>query len=265
MAAASSRPPRPKPPADPAKLVRAAAGGYATGDGRFTVEHASGGWMLTDAELTNELGLPLVRGPYPTLDVARAAVDALRSGPAPIYDLAERMAAMPARAARSADRPAPAPRSGRPAPRAAEPLPVVIREFRSRDGESLRTLWAAMGCRSLGDDDMSLRRFAQRNPGLLLVAAQGAAIVGSAMGGWDGRRGWIYHVATAEGHRRSGLATKLVRQVEAGLLAAGCRKVNVIVRDGNEAAAAFWNTLGYGLHEARQYGRELPEGEEGEA
>ena len=255
---------RPKAPPDPEKLARVAAGRYATGDGRFAVDQASGGWMLTDADRTNELGLPLVRGPFETLEAARAALEALRSGPAPISDLAERIAAIPKQ--RSADgaagRTGRAGRAGRaggspPPPKAPQVLPVIVREFRSRDGEGLRRLWEAAELRSLGDDEMSLRRFAQRNPGLFLVASQGSEIVGSAMGGWDGRRGWIYHVATSTAHRRAGLATKLVRQVEEAFVALGCPKVNVIVRDGNVAGAAFWTKLGYRLHDAHQFGREL--------
>ena len=256
MAGPTKKPPTPKAPPDPLKLARVAAGRYATGDGRFSVEQSSGGWMITDAEQANELGLPLVRGPFATLDAAREALTDARTGPAPISDLAERIAAIPRRAAAAKAGPKPGPSAAkRP-----EPLPVVVREFRSRDGDGLRSLWEGVGFRSLGDDDMSLRRFAQRNPGLFLVASQGADTVGSVMGGWDGRRGWIYHLATAPGHRRSGLATKLVRQVEAGLQALGCRRVNVIVLDGNDDGAAFWAATGYTSKAARQFVRELPEG-----
>ncbi len=49
---------------DPEKLKRETAGRYVSADGRFTVEQASGRWMTIDAETTDELGLPLVRGPF---------------------------------------------------------------------------------------------------------------------------------------------------------------------------------------------------------
>jgi ribosomal protein S18 acetylase RimI-like enzyme len=263
MADRSKKPPPPKAPPDPLKLARVSAGTYATGDGRFAVEQASGGWMLTDAEQTNELGLPLVRGPFATLDAARDALDALRSGPAPVSDLAERIAAMPKREARPG-RAAARKEAASPAvsPKTKAALPVVVREFRSRDGEGLRALWEHVGFSSLGDDDMSLRRFAQRNPGLLLVASQGSDVVGSGMGGWDGRRGWIYHLAVAEPQRRKGLGKELVRRIEAGLHAVGCRKVNAIVHDGNDAGAAFWKSVGYELRAAHQYGRRLSDDED---
>lgn len=252
MAPAPRRPAGPKPPPDPAKLLRQAAGRYVSGDERFTVEQSSNGWMVEDAEQVNELGLALVRGPFSTLDEAREAMVAARQGPAPISYLADRIAAIPkAKAPSARDR-----AQSEPPPKP-EPPPIAIREYRSGDGEPLRALWASVGFRSLGDDDAGLRAFAQRNQGSFLVALRGTAVVGSAMGAWDGRRGWIYHVATAPEERRSGLATRLVRQVENRLTALGCRKVNAIVRDENGDGAAFWEALGYAIAPVRPFGREL--------
>lgn len=262
MPGRTPKPPRDAAPPDPATLRRVAAGHYATGDGRFSAEQSSGGWMLIDAEQTDELGLPLVRGAYPTLDAARLALAAMRSGPAPVSDLGARIQAI---RRSGSDRSTTRSRGGNP-PQAAPPRepepepppPIVIREFRSRDGAALRTLWEAAGFSSLGDDDVGLRRFAQRNPGLFVVASQGSEVVGSAMGGWDGRRGWIYHVTTSVAHRRGGLASRLVGQVESGLRALGCPKVNVIVREGNEEAAAFWRAVAYQAHDGHLFAHELP-------
>jgi ribosomal protein S18 acetylase RimI-like enzyme len=73
----------------------------------------------------------------------------------------------------------------------------------------------------------------------------------------DGRRGWIYHVATAPDQRRRGIARRLVAEVEDALRALGCPKVNVIVLDGAEEAAAFWEAAGYTRLAARQFGHDL--------
>jgi ribosomal protein S18 acetylase RimI-like enzyme len=132
-----------------------------------------------------------------------------------------------------------------------------IRTYRPGDGDALRDLWSAVDFHSIGDDDSSLRAFAARNPGLFLVAEQGDEIVGSAMGAWDGRRGWIYHVAVAAPQRRSGLGTRLVRRVEDGLRKVGCPRVNVVVRDGNDDGVGFWTAAGYERRDVEQYGRTL--------
>src|SRR5947207_3122949 len=69
------------------KLKRERAGTYRSADGRFVVEQTSSGWLLMDGEQTDELGLTLARGPFATLDAARTAMEAARSGPAPSSDL----------------------------------------------------------------------------------------------------------------------------------------------------------------------------------
>lgn len=260
----------------PEKLKRERAGTYRTADARFTVEQSSSGWLLLDAEQVNELGLPLARGPFATLDDARNAIAAARSGPAPkIVSIADRPRRSPGARSAGAARRAPTtpneptdqrgaqtaagdsrPRKAAP-PRPSKPA-IVIRELRAVDGDQLRRLWAACGFRSVGDDDLSIARMARRNPGLLLVASEGTRIVGSALGAWDGRRGWIYHVATAESRRRRGIASKLVNQIEAGLRDLGCPKVSVLVRDENPDGRGFWTARGY-EEGSRQFARELRE------
>jgi len=247
--------------ADDEKLKRERAGTYRTADGRFTVEQSTTGWLLLDAEQANELGLPLARGPFPTLDEARVAIGNARSGPRPISDLGERRAAK--RAASKGDagtRPTTRRTGARKAPARATGRELVIREMRTADGDTLRALWNAVGLRSLGDDDRSLARLARRNPGLALVATEGGRIVGSALGAWDGRRGWIYHVVTAASHRRRGIATRLVAQVESGLRDLGCREVRVNIGEANAEARSFWEARGFAIRPTRQFGRDL-EGE----
>lgn len=262
-------PPRkPAAPPSPDALKRERAGTYRTGDGRFTIEGSSSGWLLLDGEQVDELGLPLARGPFATLEAARAAIVPARTGPAPTSEVAmgrrRPTRATPTRehgtvesGPAEPEATAPAPRPLRRAPAPSSKQAVVIRELRAVDGDALRALWADVGFRGLGDDDRSLARLARRNPGLVLVAAQGSRVVGSALGAWDGRRGWIYHVATAPSHRRKGIATRLIDQIEAGLAALGCPKVNVMVRDDSDGGADFWAGRGYETTTARQYGKEL--------
>jgi ribosomal protein S18 acetylase RimI-like enzyme len=266
-----------RPPESDDTLKRERAGTYRTRDGRFTVEQSSSGWLVYDAEQTDELGLPRARGPFPTLDGARAALAEARTAPAPSRSApSQPPRATPTRPTKAAARPtmvasraseeetATTPKAARPAKSAAPAKriaragpAVVIRDIRTVDAEALRTLWKAAGFGLLGDDDLGLARLARRNPGLVLVAAEGTRVVGSALGTWDGRRGWIYHVAVAPSHRRQGIATRLIDQVEAGLRALGCRKVNVMVRPDSNGGAEFWTSRGYETGQATQYGREL--------
>jgi GNAT superfamily N-acetyltransferase len=251
--------------ADEEKLKRERAGTYRTTDGRFTIEQSTTGWLLLDSEQTNELGLPLARGPFGTLDEARAAVGVARTGPRPISDLGERRAAKAAKGTSVRDTGASGVgprRAGTPRRAAKRPTgqELVIREIRGSDGDELRRLWASVGFRSVGDDDRSLARLTRHNPGLVLVAAIGGRVVASALGAFDGRRGWIYHVATAEAHRREGIASKLVERIEAGLVALGCPKVHVIVGAERDSGRAFWKARGYAISPAQRFDKELDAG-----
>jgi hypothetical protein len=70
-----------KAPVDPddAPLKRLGGGRWQTRDERFTIEPQSGTWVVVDAEQTDDLGLPLVRGPFPSLSAAKEAISAARS------------------------------------------------------------------------------------------------------------------------------------------------------------------------------------------
>jgi ribosomal protein S18 acetylase RimI-like enzyme len=121
-----------------------------------------------------------------------------------------------------------------------------IREYREGDGDRLRTFWLACGIKIRpGDDDGSLAAFAAHNPGLLVLAEEQRHIVGSALAGWDGRRGWLYHVAIHPDERRRGLGRQLVELLEERLRERGCPKVNLIVVENNTHAMSFWRALGY--------------------
>jgi ribosomal protein S18 acetylase RimI-like enzyme len=257
-------------PVDSTAFKRESAGTYRSGDGRFSIEQASGRWLLLDAEQQDDLGLPLVRGPFDGLADARAAAVDARSGPAPTSDLRRRPArdadsrlrrgqtTSPPRYAEPAKEAAKQP-AQEPVPRAKAPeaLAIEIRRYAPGDGRAMRALWSTIGFRSIGDDDDGLDLLAARNPGLVLLATQGDQVVGTALGAWDGRRGWIYHLGVAPGHRRAGLGRRLVHEVERKLRALGCQKVNVVVRDEHPDAATFWEALGYTVHATRQLGREL--------
>ena len=63
---------------DPTSLKRLGGGRWQTRDDRFTIEPQSGTWVVVDAEQTDDLGLPLVRGPFGSLRDAKAAIEHAR-------------------------------------------------------------------------------------------------------------------------------------------------------------------------------------------
>jgi len=94
-------------------------------------------------------------------------------------------------------------------------------------------------------------------PESLLVAEIDGVVVGAVIAGFDGVRGWIYHLAVSPEHRRRGIATGLMRGAEAALRARGCSKINLQVRASNQSVVAFYLALGYQIEERLSMGRAL--------
>jgi hypothetical protein len=64
---------------DDQALKRLGGGRWETRDGRFTIEPQSGTWAVVDNSQTDDLGLPLVRGPFGSLTAAKAAIEMART------------------------------------------------------------------------------------------------------------------------------------------------------------------------------------------
>jgi len=123
---------------------------------------------------------------------------------------------------------------------------MKIREFRIDDYPMVRDLWQTAGLIFRpGDELEDVKLKLQRDPDLFLVAEKDDEIVGSVMGGWDGRRGWIYHLAVKPEHQRKGIGVGLVREVEKRLVAKGAKKVNAQVYKWNERSSEFFKAIGY--------------------
>jgi hypothetical protein len=150
----------PKASTDDTSLKRLPGEGWQTRDGRFTIETASGTWSLLDAEQTDDLGLPLVRGPFRSLAEAKAAIDEARSSQPVTSKLADRAAT----AKRAGSKPSKAdatPKAQAPkkAKAPAEPAePRWIAELDAADRRRAHRLIAALTKRDIRDAEGIVRR-----------------------------------------------------------------------------------------------------------
>lgn len=94
-------------PADDS-LKRLGGGRWETRDGRFAIEPQSGTWVIVDNTQTDDLGLPLVRGPFGSLTAAKEAIEGIRTSGPVESPLAGRLKQAKAEAAAEPKRDAPA-------------------------------------------------------------------------------------------------------------------------------------------------------------
>jgi len=136
-----------------------------------------------------------------------------------------------------------------------------IRAYQDGDQEAVIALWLAtdLGVNPLNDlaDDIALCR--DSGHGDILVGEDGGAIIATIMVGHDGHRGWYYFLATAPDRQRQGLGRAMVEAGEAWLRERGLPKAELMVRDINAQATAFYEALGYVPEPVKVLSRRLDE------
>jgi ribosomal protein S18 acetylase RimI-like enzyme len=135
----------------------------------------------------------------------------------------------------------------------------TVREYAERDRGEVVALWN----RVFADDPPrnAPERVIDRKLGtqreLFLVAERRGRIVGTVLGGYDGFRGWVYHLAVDPEHRRDGIGRELMQEIERRLRTLGCPKINLQIRAHNSGVRAFYERLGFGTEAHISMGKEL--------
>jgi ribosomal protein S18 acetylase RimI-like enzyme len=109
---------------------------------------------------------------------------------------------------------------------------------------------------SPSDEPDALQQKLERDPELFLIAENNEGlVVGTVLGGYDGRRGLVYHLAVDKDHRRRGIGEALMVELEARLKAKGCYKCYLLVAPDNADAIDFYKRRGWDTMEHRIMGK----------
>jgi len=124
---------------------------------------------------------------------------------------------------------------------------VQLLPFEPSHISSVIELWKRSEGVSIGvaDSPEEISRYLDRNPGMSFVAVSEERVVGAILGGHDGRRGYLHHLAVDAGHRRLGIGQALVDRSLAALEKIGIERSHVFVQSDNEAGRVFWERAGW--------------------
>ncbi|SUH07964.1 putative acetyltransferase [Salmonella enterica subsp. enterica] len=139
---------------------------------------------------------------------------------------------------------------------------MEIRVFRQEDFEEVITLWERCDLlRPWNDPEMDIERKVNHDVSLFLVAEVSGEVVGTVMGGYDGHRGSAYYLGVHPEFRGRGIANALLNRLEKKLIARGCPKIQIMVRDDNDVVLGMYERLGYEHSDALSLGKRLIEDE----
>lgn len=136
---------------------------------------------------------------------------------------------------------------------------ITIRPYEHDDEAAVAALWREVfpGSPAWNHPETDIQRKLAVQRELFLVATVDAEIIGTAMAGYDGHRGWVYYVAVSPEHRRTGIGRALMNSAEEELVRFGCPKLNLQVRASNHQAVTFYERLGYEVEDRISMGKRL--------
>jgi ribosomal protein S18 acetylase RimI-like enzyme len=124
--------------------------------------------------------------------------------------------------------------------------------------EQAVSLWYATGvARPWNDPADDLHRALTGSASTVLACTERDQLVGTAMVGHDGHRGWVYYLAVVPSRQRQGVGRKLMEACEEWARDRGVPKIQVMIRRSNTDVFGFYEQLGYTDDQVSVLGRRL--------
>lgn len=134
----------------------------------------------------------------------------------------------------------------------------VIRPYNTGDESGVIDLWQRCKLtRPQNNPKLDIERKLKVNPELFLVGLIEREIIATAMGGYEGHRGWINYLAVDPHFQRNGLGRKMMDTIQSKLSKLGCPKINLQVREDNLEAVNFYKAIGYAQEPVLSMGKRL--------
>ena len=123
---------------------------------------------------------------------------------------------------------------------------MKIEKFSMKYYDDVVQLWNKAGI-SVGSSDSKkeIERMLERNPNLFLIGKIEENIIAVVMGGFDGRRGYVHHLAIDPIYQKKGYGKKLVDDLISEFRRIGVHKIHLFIEKQNQAVVDFYNNLGW--------------------
>ena len=123
---------------------------------------------------------------------------------------------------------------------------MYFREFTFLDFDLVIELWEKAGLiLSRSDTYDGMKGKLKRDPELFFVLEEDSRIIGVVMGSYDGRRGWINHLAVDPEYQGRNIGKKIIEELERRFKKMGCEKINLLIELSNEKVQGFYEKQGF--------------------
>ncbi|BFN38101.1 GNAT family N-acetyltransferase [Fidelibacter multiformis] len=123
---------------------------------------------------------------------------------------------------------------------------VNIRTYRTSDYEAVKNLWEAAGLYlSLSDTREELHKMLDKHPELFLIAEVNDVLVGTVLGSFDGRRGYVHHLAVLPEFQNRGFGSALLKVLEDTYRRMGVVKIHLFIETVNAEVESYYQKKGW--------------------
>ena len=140
--------------------------------------------------------------------------------------------------------------------------PVLsVRKFQRTDYSRLFQIWQEVGL-TLGasDTEPEVMRLLEHNPETCFVLEEDGLVVGCVLGGFDGRRGLVHHLAVDPKFQGRGYGRALMDELDRLFKEMGVVKYSFWIEVDNPQAIDFYQHIGYDLRDLITMSKTLIDG-----
>lgn len=127
---------------------------------------------------------------------------------------------------------------------------MIIEKFSMKFYEEIVELWRKSGI-SVGSTDTKeeLERVVRRTPQLFLVGKIDEKIISVVIGGFDGRRGYVHHLAVDPDYQKKGYGKMIMGELMNKFLKLKVHKVHLFLEKYNNEVVEFYRNLGWEIRD----------------
>jgi len=126
-------------------------------------------------------------------------------------------------------------------------MDIRIIPFLFENHDEVRSLWRRCDgiALSAADSRQNIKKYLEHNSETSFIAKDQDRITGAVLGGHDGRRGYLHHLAVLPEYRRDGIGRKLAARCLKALQSAGIQKCHLFIFNNNITGSQFWEKIGW--------------------
>ena len=127
---------------------------------------------------------------------------------------------------------------------------MIIKKFSMKYYNDVLQIWNASGI-SVGSSDEreEIKRVLRKNSDLFLVGLIEKKVIAVVIGAFDGRRGYVHHLAVSPEYQNKGYGRKIMEELHKRFRNLNVHKVHLFIEKYNEEVINFYKKLGWEIRD----------------